>query len=153
MTFGERIYKIRTQKGLTQDELAQAVGYKSRSTIAKIESGERDAPQTMIVALAKALGTTPSYLMGWDEIEETLDFLDTITDPEHTSEQVKENDAKIRERIVELRAQDLPDKTEQEVKLIARKTKDLPEEDREALLELLNSTVDTFLKAKGIKND
>lgn len=44
-------------------------------------------------------------------------------------------------------------KTEQEVKLIARKTKDLPEEDREALLELLNSTVDTFLKAKGIKND
>lgn len=43
--------------------------------------------------------------------------------------------------------------TEQKVKLIARKTKDLPEEDREALLELLNSTVDTFLKAKGIKND
>ena len=40
-----------------------------------------------------------------------------------------------------------------EVKLIARKTKDLPEEDREALLELLNNTVDTFLKAKGIKND
>lgn len=45
------------------------------------------------------------------------------------------------------------DKTEREVKLIARKTKDLPEEDREALLNLLNSTVDTFLKAKGIKND
>lgn len=40
-----------------------------------------------------------------------------------------------------------------EVKLIARKTKDLPEEDREALLDLLNNTVDTFLKAKGIKND
>lgn len=40
-----------------------------------------------------------------------------------------------------------------EVKLIARKTKDLPEEDRKALLNLLNSTVDTFLKAKGIKND
>lgn len=67
MTFGERIYKIRNEKGLTQDELAAAVGYKSRSTIAKIESGERDAPQTMIVALAKALGTTPSYLMGWEE--------------------------------------------------------------------------------------
>lgn len=49
--------------------------------------------------------------------------------------------------------QEPSDKTEREVKLIARKTKDLPEEDREALLELLNSTVDTFLKAKGIKND
>ena len=67
MTFGERIYKIRTEKGLTQDELSTAVGYKSRSTIAKIESGERDASQTMIVALAKALGTTPSYLMGWED--------------------------------------------------------------------------------------
>ena len=44
-------------------------------------------------------------------------------------------------------------KTEREVKLIARKTKDLPEEEREALLKLLNSTVDTFLKAKGINND
>lgn len=44
-------------------------------------------------------------------------------------------------------------KTEREVKLIARKTKDLPEEEREALLKLLNNTVDTFLKAKGINND
>ncbi len=107
MTFGERILKIRTEKGLTQDELANAVGYKSRSTIAKIEAGERDAPQTMIVALAKALGTTPSYLMGWDEIEETLDFLDTITDPERTSEQVKEKDAKTRAKIAEQRALEL----------------------------------------------
>ena len=40
MTIGERIYKLRTEKGMTQDELAHAVGYKSRSTIAKIEAGE-----------------------------------------------------------------------------------------------------------------
>ena len=77
MTFGERIYKIRTEKGLTQDELSTAVGYKSRSTIAKIESGERDASQTMIVALAKALGTTPSYLMGWED-ENELDGLSIL---------------------------------------------------------------------------
>ena len=77
MTFGERIYKIRTEKGLTQDELSTAVGYKSRSTIAKIESGERDASQTMIVALAKALGTTPSYLMGWED-ENELDDLSIL---------------------------------------------------------------------------
>ncbi len=66
MTIGEKIYKLRTEKGMTQDELALAVGYKSRSTIAKIESGERDPYQSMVVALAKALGTTPSYLMGWE---------------------------------------------------------------------------------------
>ena len=110
MTFGERIYKIRTEKGLTQDELATAVGYKSRSTIAKIESGERDAPQTMIVALAKALGTTPSYLMGWDDDAiETYKFLDTIIDPEHTSAQVKEQDKAIR-RIINSSEPYLPEK-------------------------------------------
>ena len=67
MNFGDRINKIRVEKGMTQDELAKAVGYKTRSAIAKIESGERDAPQTVIVALAKALGVTPSYLMGWED--------------------------------------------------------------------------------------
>lgn len=71
MTFGERINKIRTDKHMTQDELAHAVGYKSRSTIAKIESGERDASQSMIVALAKALDTTPSVLMGWEDEKST----------------------------------------------------------------------------------
>lgn len=37
---------------------------------------------------------------------------------------------------------------DEQVKLIARKTKDLPESDREELLNLLNNTVDVFLKAK-----
>lgn len=67
MTFGERVLALRTEKGMTQDELALAVGYKSRSTIAKIESGERDPHQSMIAAIAKALGTTPAYLMGWED--------------------------------------------------------------------------------------
>lgn len=70
MTFGERIFALRTKKGITQDELAQYVGYKSRSTIAKIEAGERDPHQSMIAALAKALDTTPAYLMGWEDPQE-----------------------------------------------------------------------------------
>ena len=67
MTFGERVLALRTEKGMTQDELAIAVGYKSRSTIAKIEAGERDPHQSMIAAIAKALDTTPAYLMGWED--------------------------------------------------------------------------------------
>lgn len=66
MTFGERINKIRNEKGMTQDELARAVGYKSRSTIAKIESGERDISQSMVIKFAKALNTTTAVLMGND---------------------------------------------------------------------------------------
>jgi transcriptional regulator with XRE-family HTH domain len=66
LTFGERINKIRNEKGMTQDELARAVGYKSRSTIAKIESGERDVSQSMVIKFAKALNTTTAVLMGND---------------------------------------------------------------------------------------
>jgi len=78
MTFGERVLALRTEKGMTQDELALAVGYKSRSTIAKIESGERDPHQSMIAAIAKALDTTPAYLMGWEEQAKKADDLSEL---------------------------------------------------------------------------
>lgn len=67
MTFGERINKIRTERGMTQDELAHAVGYKSRSTIAKIEAGERDVSQSMVVKFSKALNVSTSVLMENDK--------------------------------------------------------------------------------------
>ncbi len=66
MTLYERIKQRREELHMSQDELALLLGYKSRSTIAKIESGENDITQSKIVAFAKALHTTPSYLMGWD---------------------------------------------------------------------------------------
>ena len=37
-TLGNKIKRLRTEKGLTQDELAKLLGYSSRSTINKIES-------------------------------------------------------------------------------------------------------------------
>lgn len=66
LEIGERIRQCRERIGMTQDELAQATGYKSRSSINKIEKGGNDLPQSKIVIFAKVLGTTPSYLMGWD---------------------------------------------------------------------------------------
>lgn len=66
MTIGERVKAARERKGFTQDELAQKLGYKSRSSINKIEK-ERDIPRSMIVKLAEILDVTPAYLMGWDE--------------------------------------------------------------------------------------
>ena len=65
----KRIKIRREELGLSQDELAKKIGYKSRSTIAKIESGENDIPQAKIKAFADALDTTPSELMGWDDAE------------------------------------------------------------------------------------
>lgn len=63
----ENIKMRREDLGLSQDELAKKLGYKSRSTIAKIESGENDIPQSKIKIFANALETTPSELMGLGE--------------------------------------------------------------------------------------
>lgn len=66
MTVGERIKQRRLELNLSQDELAKKVGYKSRSSINKIELA-RDLPLKKVELMAKALDTTPSYLMGWSE--------------------------------------------------------------------------------------
>ena len=52
---------------MSQDDLARAMGYKDRSMITKIESGKVDISQKKILAFARALDTTPGYLMGWEE--------------------------------------------------------------------------------------
>ena len=70
MTIGKRIKDLRTSLNMTQDELAKLTGYKSRSSIQKIESGERDITQSTIAAFAKALKVTPSVIMGWEENNE-----------------------------------------------------------------------------------
>lgn len=59
-----RIRKRREELGLSQDELARKMGYKSRTSINKIEMGVNDIPQSKIVAFARALDTTTAYLMG-----------------------------------------------------------------------------------------
>lgn len=67
MELYRRIKMRREELDMSQDELAAKVGYKSRSTIAKIESGINDIPQSKLKTFAQALETTVSYLMGWDE--------------------------------------------------------------------------------------
>ena len=63
----KRIRARREELGISQEELAKRMGYKSRSSINKIEKGENDIPQSKIVAFAKALRTTPEALMGWEQ--------------------------------------------------------------------------------------
>ena len=66
-TVGENILRMRKKLDWTQEELATRMGYKSKSTINKIELGINDIPQSKIVQFAKVLGTTPAELMGWNE--------------------------------------------------------------------------------------
>ncbi len=44
---------------MTQQELAEKIGYIDRSSVAKIESGTVDLSQSKIIQIAKALETTP----------------------------------------------------------------------------------------------
>ena len=66
-TVGDNIAWMRKRLGWTQEELAVKMGYKSKSTINKIELGINDIPQSKIVKFAEVLGTTPAQLMGWEE--------------------------------------------------------------------------------------
>ena len=66
-TIGDRIKARRIELDMSQDELARLVGYKSRSSINKIESDGRLLPQRKIIEIANALNTTPAYIMGWEE--------------------------------------------------------------------------------------
>lgn len=70
MPLCQMIRQLREQLGLSQDELAKRLGYKSRSTIAKIESGSNDIPQSKIAAFAAALETTPARLLGLEQSAE-----------------------------------------------------------------------------------
>lgn len=54
---------------MTQSELARLAGYENRSSIARIERGDHDLPQSKIIDIARALKTTPSFLMGWEDEE------------------------------------------------------------------------------------
>lgn len=73
MTTGERIRMRRIDLGLSQEELAAKLGYAHKSSINKIELGLRNLTQSKIMAIAEALDTTPSYIMGWDDEEPEID--------------------------------------------------------------------------------
>ena len=63
MSLGSNIRRRRLELNMTQQDLADAMGYKTRSTITKIESGENDVSQSKLVKLARVLDTTPQALM------------------------------------------------------------------------------------------
>lgn len=67
MSINRRIKERRIALGLSQHELAMRLGYKDKSSIAKIERENNDFPQHKISKFAAALETTEAYLMGWDE--------------------------------------------------------------------------------------
>lgn len=68
-TIGNNILRKRKELGMTQEELADRMGYKSKSSINKIELGINDVPRSKIEKFAEVLGTTPARLMGLQSLK------------------------------------------------------------------------------------
>lgn len=85
---GDRIKELRIKNGWTQEELGEKLGIK-KAAINKYETGivENIKRQTLL-ELAEILGTTPNYLMGWED-EKNKQSDSKI----HDSLQVKEDEA------------------------------------------------------------
>ena len=67
MKIGERIKARREALGIAQTQLAEQIG-SSKQNLYKYENGIiANIPADKIEAIAKALHTTPAYLMGWNE--------------------------------------------------------------------------------------
>ena len=63
----KRLKELRRERKMTLEELAVAVGT-SRQTVHRYENGTiTNIPRERVMALAEALGTTPSELMGWSD--------------------------------------------------------------------------------------
>jgi len=64
----KNIKKRRQELGLSQQKLAELVGYSDKSMIAHVEKGDVDLTQSKILLFAKALQIPAGDLMGWDGV-------------------------------------------------------------------------------------
>lgn len=64
MTTGQIIKMLREERGMTQETLAELMGYSHKSSINKIELGKADLPQSKLIAFAKVFNVSPCELLG-----------------------------------------------------------------------------------------
>lgn len=66
MTAGERIKQLRKEHKMTQEQLGNVIGVQ-KAAIQKYEKGTvQNIKRASLIKLAKALDTTPEYILGWD---------------------------------------------------------------------------------------
>lgn len=90
---GERIQHRRQEIGMSQDELAERLGYKNRSAISRIEQGHNAFSIDKVEDFARVLQTTVADLMGWDD--ESKKLLDVI------EFQISQEDKNLKNELIE----------------------------------------------------
>ncbi len=74
-SIGEKIKARRIELGWSLRELAKRMGYANQSTVARIESGAIDIPQSKVVKFAEVMGTSVAFLMDWEEVQKNNDII------------------------------------------------------------------------------
>ena len=69
-TVGEKIKMRRLELGWSLRELASRMGYANQSTVARIEKGVIDIPQSKVVKFAEVMDTTVAFLMDWEAVQQ-----------------------------------------------------------------------------------
>jgi transcriptional regulator with XRE-family HTH domain len=62
-----RLRELREEKGLTQKDLAQALGLSSKSTITNYEQNDRDPDYETLIKIAKYFEVSIDYLLGQND--------------------------------------------------------------------------------------
>lgn len=92
----KRIRFLRVRKGMTQEQLASAMGLKNRDSISKIELGKQDISTQQISLLADIFDVSISYLLFGqvDKDEVTLEDMELLKAyyraPPHIQRAIKE---------------------------------------------------------------
>ena len=119
MTVGERIKRRRLELGLTQEELAQKMNYKGKTSVCVVETGGDNVTTTKVKKFAEALGVSPSFLMGWE------DPIASYVDSTYTDSESKEDLTKKAMELYELYENVSPD-VQQAVELMLKSSQQKP---------------------------
>ena len=82
MTTGQIIKQLREERDMTQEQLAEKMGYSHKSSINKIETGKSDLPQSKLVEFAKVFGVSPCDLLGYEPDEQMKEW-ETLYNSNH----------------------------------------------------------------------
>lgn len=75
-TIGSKLKRIRKEKNLTQDQLAQSLGYSGKSVISHIEKGDADMTYEKILLLLRTYMIDANELFDTDEINKIDDLIE-----------------------------------------------------------------------------
>ncbi len=88
---GKRIKEKREELGLTQLQLAERMGYTSKSAVCKVERGDDNITTDRVRKFAKALNCSESFLMGWSETSAKEKLIEAMIESQETKELLPNN--------------------------------------------------------------